>query len=377
MWVPRCRNWRSPRRRYRLVRPCVRIVGFARGHVLGPDQALDQFEFAVVADGGDAPGDGDILAPVDRAGLDRGFDFVQARLIGLGFLDQLLGPAVVVHVGEFVVAGPQAFDLGLLPVRRLGRLRAHPPEGGGGAPVHVEPRLGPFPARLQFPRRDLEAVHGELVQEIGIVEPDPPLILFGEQVAVDPAARRLVSLDADETHDCGGGRNPVLGQQALDLPGARPVALLADRLPDRALARMIRGDGEGHQCVQIDFARTVGLEQHRCGVAEPQAFLHGALRDPEARRDGGRRAARIGQAAERLDLIGRVHGGADHVLGQRNFFGRHDTADHAAGYGVVLVQRALGGQRLHRGQPPPAGDHSVARDTVRAGSHGTGNQVLE
>ena len=49
--------------------------------------------------------------------------------------------------------------------------------------------------------------------------------------------------------------------------------------------------------------------------------------DPEARRDGGRRASRVGQASERFDLIGRVHGGADHVLGQRNFFVRHDTAD--------------------------------------------------
>ena len=113
----------------------------------------------------------------------------------------------------------------------------------------------PFPARLQFPRRRLEVVHGELVQQIGIVEPDPPLVLLGEQVAVDLAARRLVSLEADETRDGGRGRNPVLGQQALDLPGAGPVALLAHRLPDRALARLIRGDGEGHQCVQIDFAR--------------------------------------------------------------------------------------------------------------------------
>ena len=140
---------------------------------------------------------------------------------------------------------------------------------------------------------------------------------------------------------------------------------------------MIGGDGERHQRVQIDLARAVGLEQHRCGVAETQAFLHGALRDPEARRDGARRAARIGQAAEGLDLIGRVHGGADTVLGQRDFFGRHDASDHAAGHGVILLQRAFGGQCLHRGQPPPAGDHRVARDTVRAGSHGTGNQVLE
>ena len=354
-----------------------RIACFARGHVLGLDQALDQFEFAVVADGGDAPGDSDILAPVDRAGLDPGLDLVQARFVGIGFLDQFFGPPVVVHVGKFAVAGPQAFDLGLLFVRRLGRLRTHPPEACGGAPVHIEPRLGPFPARLQFPRRRLEVVHGELVQQIGIVEPDPPLVLLGKQVAVDLAARRLISFDADETRDGGRGRNPVLGQQALDLPGAGPVALLAHRLPDHALARLIRGDGEGHQCVQIDFARTVGLEQHRCGVAEPQPLLHGAFGNPEARRDGGRRAARIGQAAERLDLIGRVHGGADTVLGQRNFFGRHDASDHTAGHGVVLVQRAFGGQRLHRGKPPPAGDHRVAPGAIRAGFHGAGNQVLE
>ena len=186
-----------------------------------------------------------------------------------------------------------------------------------------------------------------------------------------------VSLEADKTRDGGGGRNPVLGQQALDLPGAGAVALLAHRFPDHALARPIRGDGEGHQCFQIDLARPVGLQQHRCGVAEPQALLHGALRDPEARRDGDRRAARIGQTAECLDLIGRVHGGADTVLGQRNFFGRYDSADHAAGHGVILVQRALGGQRLHRGKPPPASDHGVAPNTVRAGSHGAGNQVLE
>ena len=83
------------------------------------------------------------------------------------------------------------------------------------------------------------------------------------------------------------------------------------------------------------------------------------------------------KAAECFDLIGRVHGGADTVLGQRNFFGRHDTADHAAWYGVVLFQRALGGQRLYRFQPPTAGDHGVTPDTVWTGSHGVGNQVLE
>ena len=94
--------------------------------------------------------------------------------------------------------------------------------------------------------------------------------------------------------------------------------------------------------VQVDLVRPVGFEQHRCGVAEPQAFLHGALRDPEAVPAMAFAVLpSIGQAAERLDLIGRVHGGADTVLGQRNFFGRHDTADHAAGHEAVVLQASV------------------------------------
>ena len=46
-------------------------------------------------------------------------------------------------------------------------------------------------------------------------------------------------------------------------------------------------------------------------------------------------------------------------------------------YGVVLFQGALGGQCLHRGKPPPAGDHGVTPGAIRAGFHRTGNQVLK
>ena len=44
---------------------------------------------------------------------------------------------------------------------------------------------------------------------------------------------------------------------------------------------------------------------------------------------------------------------------------------------AVLLQRAFGGQRLHRGKPPAASDHRVAPGAIRAGFHGAGNQVLE
>ena len=63
----------------------------------------------------------------------------------------------------------KAFDLGLLFVRRLSGLRTHPPETSYGVPVHIETRLGPFPARLQLVRRRLELVHGEFVQQVGII----------------------------------------------------------------------------------------------------------------------------------------------------------------------------------------------------------------
>ena len=187
----------------------VRIVGFARGHVLGPDQALDQLELAVVADGDDAPGDGDILAPVDRAGLDRALDLVETRLVGTRLPRPILrsSPSSSMLASSSLRVLKRSISAFSSSVGSAGCGRTRP-KARGGAPVHVEPRLCPFPASLQFPRRRLEAVHGELVQQIGIVEPDPPLVLLGEQIAVDLAPRRLVSLNADETRDGGCSRLP-------------------------------------------------------------------------------------------------------------------------------------------------------------------------
>ena len=72
-----------------------------------------------------------------------------------------------------------------------------------------------------------------------------------------------------------------------------------------------------------------------------------------------------------------MHGGADRVLGQGDFCFCGGVIHHAAGHGVIPVHCPLGGQRLHRSQPPSTGDHRVAPGTVRAGVHGAGNQVLE
>ena len=253
----------------------------------------------------------------------------------------------------------------------------YPAEAGEVGPVDIETRLGPLPARRELVRRGLEPFRGELVQEIGIFEPDAPLVFVGEQVAVDPAAGRLVGVDADEMRGDGGSGHPILGEHALDLPAARPVALFLDLLPYRHLALAIGGDGEGLEGVEVDFVGAVGVEKFGRGIAEAEALLDGTLGHPEAGGDVGHGGAGTGERAEGLHLVGRVHGDADHVLGKRELVVGRAVADHAAGHGVVVGQHALAGEVDERGEPPAAGDDGVAVGAGRIGVDGAGHQVLE
>ena len=59
-------------------------------------------------------------------------------------------------------------------------------DGCNGNRVPLE--MGPW-----YDFREFGCHLGNVGQEIGIVEPYPPLVFLGEQVAVDPAARRLVT----------------------------------------------------------------------------------------------------------------------------------------------------------------------------------------
>ena len=236
--------------------------------VLGPDQALDELHPALVADGDDAAADGDILGPEHGAGLDRSVDLREAGLDRLGFLGELLRPLVLVHVDELVVADVQALDLDLLLVGGLAGRGMHAAEAGEVRPVHLDARLGPLPAGRELVRRGLQPVRGELAQKVGILEPDAPLVLVGEEVAVDRTAGRLVGIDADEGGDGRCGRDPVLGEHALHLPAGRSVALVLDLLPDGNLARLVDGDGERLQGLEVDLAGAVGVEDLGRGVAE-------------------------------------------------------------------------------------------------------------
>ena len=253
----------------------------------------------------------------------------------------------------------------------------HPPEAGEVTPVDVEACLGPLPAGRQLVSRGPEPVGGELVEKGGIGEPDAALVLVREQVAVDDPTGVLIGLDTDEASGHGGGGHPVLGEHALDLPAAGPVALLPDLLPRRHLTRAIGGDGEGLEDLEVDLVGAVGIEQLGRGIAEAKALLDDALGHAEAGGDVGDRGAVMGQRAEGLHLIGGVHGDADHVLGERQLVVGGAVVDDPAGHGVVAGQHILGDEVGQRGEAPAAGDDGVAVRTLLAGAEGADDEVLE
>ena len=338
-----------------------RIAGLGRlRHVIGLHQPLDRLEIAVAADRDDAAGHGDFLAAEDRARLDGALDLVEAGLDAPGLLEQSLGPLVVVHAAELVVAGLQLVDLGPLLVGRNAGLGLDAAVAGGVVPRGLDHGDGPLPAGRQLVGGRLELRHGELLQQHRVLEPDAVLVFVGEEVAHDRAAGRLVGVHPDEAGDRRAARHPFLGQQPLHLPGGRAVALGRDLFPDRHLALAVGGDGEGLQHLQVDLVGPVGVEQLRRGVAEAKPLLDDALGRAEARGDGGNRLAGLDQLGEGRHLVGRVHGDAHDVLGERDLAGLGIPGPDLAGHRTVGIEHAVLDQRLHGLEAAPAGDHGIA-----------------
>ena len=153
------------------------------------------------------------------------------------------------------------------------------------------------------------------------------------------------------------------------------MALTGDLLPHRALAVMVGGDREGLQGLQVDLAGAAGIQQLRGGVAEAQPLLDQALGDAEARGDGGHDDAGASESREGGDLVGRVHGDAHDILGQREF-ARVAVGGDQTGHRPIGGKRAVFGERLERGEAAAAGDHGETLDPV-VGFVGAGDQVLE
>ena len=139
---------------------------------------------------------------------------------------------------------------------------------------------------------------------------------------------------------------------------------------------MVGGDGERLQRLEVDLVRAVSVQQLGRRVAEPQPLLDGALGDAEAGRDGGDGGARRGELREGGHLVGRVHGDADDVLGERQL-ARVAVRGDPAGDGVVGRERAVLGKRVQRREAAAAGDDGEAPCAVLVRPVGAGDQVLK
>ena len=134
------------------------VRGVRLGPVLGAHEPLHDCEPAVLANGDDAPGDGAVLAPEDRAALDCDVDALDARLGGLRLGGDYVGPLVVVEVVELGKPLGERLHLRGFRIGRLAGLGLHAPVPSGGRPVDHE-WIGTRPAGVKLLCSRLEALH--------------------------------------------------------------------------------------------------------------------------------------------------------------------------------------------------------------------------
>ena len=194
---------------------CGLLAGLIHGHVLGPDQTLDELHPALTADGDDAAGDGN----VPRAGTRRGPRPPRRSRQAGSRSFPLPRRALRSHSSSSMLTSSSwrmcrrshsAFSSSVVSPG-MGCIR---PKRARSDQFDFEARLGPLPAGRELVRRRLEPVHGELVEEVRVLEPDAPFVLVREEIAVHDTAGRLVGVHADEGGDRGGGGDAVLGEHA-------------------------------------------------------------------------------------------------------------------------------------------------------------------
>ncbi|TDX21409.1 ABC transporter family protein [Rhodovulum visakhapatnamense] len=265
-------------------------------------------------------------------------------------MPQALEPCIDL-VGQFVGLGIFGFEVVELVAQRLtpgalvfGQIDRRPgdrPKALGVAIGEVGRDLDPLPAfagdGLRF---GLQLVGDELLQQRDILDPAPVVVL--EQIAQDDAAGLLIDLDGDEADAAIRGADGVLRQHPADLIGLLRPAML-DRLPDLLLARVVGGDGEGHELIEGHLVLGIGIEQSLRDGDELEPLLDDGGRDEEARGDLLLGETLIAQRPESPELVEGVKRRAMGILGERVFFSRDfgpGFADHA-GHRRGLVE-ALG-----------------------------------
>ena len=187
-----------------------------------------------------------------------------------------------------VSASSRAFEtveLGPLGVGRHRGRRMHPSEARGGAPVRIEHRLGPLPVARELVGGHAQALHGEVREELRVLEPQPLAFVVGEEVAVERAARGLVSLHA---HEAGERRGPPApGHRSASAAPARAKAARARCAAPRRPPSAARGRRSSRTPARCrgrgrPRGRHPAVPGRRCRGA-------GAARPPARRRRTGRR----------------------------------------------------------------------------------------
>ena len=163
-----------------------------------------------------------------------------------------------------------------------------------------------------------------------------------------------IGIQPDEAGELAAGLDHLLGEGGPDCAGVVLLPVLQG-FEDLELAAVIVGDGEGHQAFERHAVAAVFLQQLRRDAGQLHPFQDKAFLDAEAAGHLGGSFALVDEGGERLELVGRVHGQPDGVLGQAHFQGMV-LGDDLARHREILGQLALGLKRTDRLQAPAPGD---------------------
>ena len=125
------------------------------------------------------------------------------------------------------------------------------------------------------------------------------------------------------------------------------------------LRGVVVADGEGHDVFEIDIALAVGLENERADIGEFQSPCDNGFGNAEPCGDVGCGQALIGEIAESLELVGRVHRLAHDVFGEADFRCIGCAVDDMARNGHVGFDPAVCGEDSKSHQASSAGDDRV------------------
>ena len=238
----------------------------------------------------------------------------------------VLGSILAVLGDECIMPGDELIELRGLFFGERYRLRVDAAQGMDEVVRIFRIHRDPLPA---FPRHRLagclELFEDQAVEElaVGVVA----AVVFGEEIAKNDAAGLLIRFGADELGAAVGRAHMALGQELADhLRALVPCELL----PDLLLSPVIVGEREGHELVERELAVAVARHERGAHGCELEALLHHGGSDAETRGDlFDTEASVIDELLEGLELIGRMHAGADHVLGKADLRGDAVGLDQA------------------------------------------------